>query len=200
MNVPSNLKYSNDHEWCRLEGDTAYVGITDFAQSQLGDIVFVDVPTEGETVAAGEVFGTIEAVKTVSDAFLPMSGEIVAFNEAVDADPSIVNKDPYGEGWLVKVRVSDLAEYDALLTPEQYAELIGNPTRRHDRKNAAPGIGAAFASWGWPKLRLCRSYRFSSSHSAICTALRAAPLRIWSLTHQKASPLGLVTSRRMRPT
>lgn len=98
MNVPSNLKYSNDHEWCRLEGDTAYVGITDFAQSQLGDIVFVDVPTEGETVAAGEVFGTIEAVKTVSDAFLPMSGEIVAFNEAVDADPSIVNKDPYGRG------------------------------------------------------------------------------------------------------
>ena len=124
-NIPANLKYSNDHEWCLLEGDTATIGITDFAQSQLGDIVFVDVPTEGETVAAGEVFGTIEAVKTVSDAFLPMSGEIVAFNEAVDADPSIVNKDPYGEGWLVKVRVSDLAEYDALLTPEQYAELIG---------------------------------------------------------------------------
>lgn len=98
MNVPSNLKYSNDHEWCRMEGDTAYVGITDFAQSQLGDIVFVDVPTEGETVAAGEVFGTIEAVKTVSDAFLPVSGEIVEFNAAVDADPSIVNKDPYGEG------------------------------------------------------------------------------------------------------
>ena len=111
MNVPSNLKYSNDHEWCRMEGDTAYVGITDFAQSQLGDIVFVDVPTEGETVAAGEVFGTIEAVKTVSDAFLPVSGEIVEFNAAVDADPSIVNKDPYGEGWLVKVRVSDPAEY-----------------------------------------------------------------------------------------
>ena len=118
MNVPSNLKYSNDHEWCRMEGDTAYVGITDFAQSQLGDIVFVDVPTEGETVAAGEVFGTIEAVKTVSDAFLPVSGEIVEFNAAVDADPSIVNKDPYGEGWLVKVRVSDPAEYDTLLTAE----------------------------------------------------------------------------------
>ena len=117
MNVPSNLKYSNDHEWCRMEGDTAYVGITDFAQSQLGDIVFVDVPTEGETVAAGEVFGTIEAVKTVSDAFLPVSGEIVEFNAAVDADPSIVNKDPYGEGWLVKVRVSDPAEYDTLLKP-----------------------------------------------------------------------------------
>ena len=98
MNVPSNLKYSNDHEWCRMEGDTAYVGITDFAQSQLGDIVFVDVPTEGETVE---------------------------FNAAVDADPSIVNKDPYGEGWLVKVRVSDPAEYDTLLTAEQYTELIG---------------------------------------------------------------------------
>jgi len=98
MNVPSNLKYSNDHEWCRMEGDTAYVGITDFAQSQLGDIVFVDVPTEGE---------------------------IVEFNAAVDADPSIVNKDPYGEGWLVKVRVSDPAEYDTLLTAEQYTELIG---------------------------------------------------------------------------
>ena len=125
MNVPSNLKYSNDHEWCRMEGDTAYVGITDFAQSQLGDIVFVDVPTEGETVAAGEVFGTIEAVKTVSDAFLPVSGEIVEFNAAVDADPSIVNKDPYGEGWFVKVRVSDPAEYDTLLTAEQYTELIG---------------------------------------------------------------------------
>ena len=114
MNVPSNLKYSNDHEWCRMEGDTAYVGITDFAQSQLGEIV-----------AAGEVFGTIEAVKTVSDAFLPVSGEIVEFNAAVDADPSIVNKDPYGEGWLVKVRVSDPAEYDTLLTAEQYTELIG---------------------------------------------------------------------------
>lgn len=125
MNVPANLKYSNDHEWCRIEGDVAVIGITDFAQSQLGDIVFVDVPTEGETVAAGEVFGTIEAVKTVSDAFLPVSGEIVEFNAAVDADPSIVNKDPYGEGWLVKVRVSDPAEYDTLLTAEQYTELIG---------------------------------------------------------------------------
>ena len=91
MNVPSNLKYSSDHEWCRLEGDTAYVGITDFAQSQLGDIVFVDVPTVGETLAAGEVFGSIEAVKTVSDAFLPVGGEVLEFNEAVDSDPSLVN-------------------------------------------------------------------------------------------------------------
>lgn len=125
MNIPSNLKYSNDHEWCRVEGDVAYIGITDFAQSQLGDIVFVDVPTVGETVAAGEVFGTIEAVKTVSDAFLPVSGEIAEFNPTVDADPAVVNKDPYGEGWLVKVQLSDPAEYNALLTPEQYAELVG---------------------------------------------------------------------------
>ena len=97
MNVPANLKYSNDHEWCRVEGDTAVIGITDFAQSQLGDIVFVDVPTVGETLAAGEVFGSIEAVKTVSDAFLPIGGEILEFNDAVDADPAIVNKDAYGE-------------------------------------------------------------------------------------------------------
>ena len=125
MNVPANLKYSNDHEWCRIEGDTAVVGITDFAQSQLGDIVFVDVPTVGETLVAGEAFGSIEAVKTVSDAFLPVGGEIVEFNDAVDADPALVNKDAYGEGWLVKVRMSNPADYDALLTPEQYAELIG---------------------------------------------------------------------------
>lgn len=94
MNVPTNLKYSNDHEWCRVEGDVAVIGITDFAQSQLGDIVFVDVPTVGETLAAGEVFGSIEAVKTVSDAYLPVSGEVLEFNEAVDADPSIVNRTP----------------------------------------------------------------------------------------------------------
>ena len=124
-NVPANLKYSNDHEWCLLEGDMATIGITDFAQSQLGDIVFVDVPTVGETLEAGEVFGSIEAVKTVSDAFLPMGGEIVEFNEAVEADPALVNKDAYGEGWLIKVKVSNPADYDALLTPEQYQELIG---------------------------------------------------------------------------
>lgn len=125
MNVPDHLKYSKDHEWIRVEGDEAYVGITDFAQSQLGDIVFVDVTTVGETLAQNDVFGTIEAVKTVSDAFLPVSGEIVEFNAAVDADPAVVNKDPYGEGWLVKVQVSNPAEYDALLTAQQYAELIG---------------------------------------------------------------------------
>lgn len=124
MNVPSELKYSKDHEWCRLEGEYAYVGITDFAQSQLGDIVFVDVPTVGETLAAGEVFGTIEAVKTVSDAYLPVGGEIVEMNEAVDADSSLVNKDPYGEGWMIKVKVSEPADYDALLSAEEYAALI----------------------------------------------------------------------------
>lgn len=125
MNVPANLKYSSDHEWCRVEGDTAYIGITDFAQSQLGDIVFVDVPTVGETLAAGDLFGSIEAVKTVSDVFVPISGEILEFNEAVDADPATVNKDAYGEGWIIKVRLSNPAEYDTLLTADQYKELIG---------------------------------------------------------------------------
>lgn len=125
MNVPANLKYSSDHEWCRVEGDHAVIGITDFAQSQLGDIVFVDVPTVGETLAAGDVFGSIEAVKTVSDAFLPVGGEIVAFNDAVDADPSVVNRDPYGEGWIVKVKMSAPEECDALLSADDYTKLIG---------------------------------------------------------------------------
>lgn len=125
MNVPANLKYSNDHEWCRVEADTAYIGITDFAQSQLGDIVFVDVPTVGETLAAGDVFGSIEAVKTVSDAFIPVSGEILEFNSAVDADPAVVNKDAYGEGWLIKVRLTNPSEVDGLLSADQYRELIG---------------------------------------------------------------------------
>ena len=124
MNVPANLKYSNDHEWCRVEGDTAVIGITDFAQSQLGDIVFVDVPTVGETLAAGEVFGSIEAVKTVSDAFLPISGEILEFNDAVDAAPAIVNKDAYGEGWLIKIKPAADADFDSLLDAEAYKALI----------------------------------------------------------------------------
>jgi len=123
-NVPANLRYSDDHEWCRIEGEYAFVGITDFAQSELGDIVFVDVPTVGESLAAGDVFGSIEAVKTVSDAFIPVSGEVEEVNPAIDADPSLVNKDPYGEGWIVKVKVADAAEYDKLLTPEQYTALI----------------------------------------------------------------------------
>ncbi len=125
MNVPANLKYSNDHEWCNIEGDVATIGITDFAQSQLGDIVFVDVPTVGETLSSGEVFGSIEAVKTVSDAFMPISGEIIEFNEQIDADSSLVNQDPYGEGWIIKVRITDTAELESLLSDEQYKELIG---------------------------------------------------------------------------
>ena len=125
MNVPTNLKYSNDHEWCRVEGDVAVIGITDFAQSQLGDIVFVDVPTVGETLAAGEVFGSIEAVKTVSDAFLPVSGEVLEFNESLNDAPDRVNADPYGEGWIVKIRMSDPSELGVLLSADDYAKLIG---------------------------------------------------------------------------
>ncbi|MFI3323825.1 MAG: glycine cleavage system protein GcvH [Rikenellaceae bacterium] len=125
MNIPTNLKYSSDHEWCSVEGNVATIGITDFAQSQLGDIVFVDVPTVGEQIAAGDLFGTIEAVKTVSDAFSPVGGEVLEFNDAVDADPAVVNSDPYGAGWLVKIEMSDPTQLDSLLSAEQYAELIG---------------------------------------------------------------------------
>ncbi len=125
MNIPSGLKYSSDHEWVRVEGDVAVVGITDFAQSQLGDIVFVDVTTVGETLAQNEVFGSIEAVKTVSDAFLPVGGEIVEFNEALNDAPDTVNKDPYGEGWMVKVRMSDPSELDSLMDAEAYQASIG---------------------------------------------------------------------------
>ena len=123
-NIPVELKYSTDHEWCRVEGEYAYVGITDFAQSELGDIVFVDIPTEGEELAAGDVFGTIEAVKTVSDAFLPVSGVVEQVNPAIDADPALVNSDPYGEGWIGKGLMSDPSEVEALLTAEQYSALI----------------------------------------------------------------------------
>lgn len=125
MNVPEELKYSSDHEWCRIEGKVAVIGITDFAQSQLGDIVFVDVPTVGETLAAGDVFGSIDAVKVASDVFLPVGGEVLEFNEALDGDPAIVNKDPYGEGWLVKVLMTDPKEYDGLLSAADYKKLIG---------------------------------------------------------------------------
>ena len=125
MNIPSNLRYSKDHEWVRVEGDIAIVGITDFAQSQLGDIVFVDVTTQGETLAQHEVFGTIEAVKTVSDAFLPVGGEVIEFNETLNDAPELVNKDPYGEGWMVKVRMSDSSQLDTLLDSEAYKALIG---------------------------------------------------------------------------
>lgn len=125
MNLPANLKYSKDHEWIRTEGDTAYIGITDFAQSQLGDIVFIDVPTVGETVAQGEVFGSIEAVKTVSDAFLPVSGEILEFNEELNDAPEMVNQDPYGKGWIIKIKMGDASELDSLLSADDYAKLVG---------------------------------------------------------------------------
>lgn len=122
MNVPANLKYSKDHEWVRMEGEFAYVGITDYAQSELGEIVFVEIETVGETFAAGEIFGTVEAVKTVSDLLLPVSGEIVEFNEKLEDEPELVNDDPYGEGWMVKVAVTDSSD---LLTADEYVALIG---------------------------------------------------------------------------
>ncbi len=125
MNTPANLKYTKDHEWVRLEGDTAVIGITDFAQSQLGDIVFVDVATVGENIEQHAVFGTIEAVKTVSDLFCPVSGEVSEFNSSLDDAPDAVNRDPYGEGWIIKVAMSDLGQIEGLLSAEQYKELIG---------------------------------------------------------------------------
>lgn len=124
MNIPAELKYTKDHEWVKLDGDIATIGITAFAQSELGDIVYVEVETVGESMAQEEVFGSVEAVKTVSDLFLPMSGEIIEFNEALESNPELVNNDPYGEGWMVKVRVSNAAEYDALLDATAYAQEV----------------------------------------------------------------------------
>lgn len=125
MNFPSELKYTKDHEWVKLEGDIAIVGITEFAQNELGDIVYVEVDTVGETIEAGEVFGTIEAVKTVSDLFLPLSGEIVELNEVIEDAPEKVNEDPYGDGWIIKLKVSDVAAFDTLLSAEEYSGEIG---------------------------------------------------------------------------
>lgn len=124
MNFPTNVKYTNEHEWVRIEGDEAYVGITDYAQSQLGDIIFVDIPTEGETLEKGETFGSIEVVKTVSDLFLPIGGEILEVNHALEENPELVNKDPYGEGWIVKIKPTDASEADDLLDAEAYKQLI----------------------------------------------------------------------------
>ena len=124
MNFPTNVKYTNEHEWIRIEGDEAYVGITDYAQSQLGDIIFVDIPTEGETLEKGETFGSIEVVKTVSDLFLPIGGEILEVNPALEENPELVNKDPYGEGWIVKIKPTDASEADDLLDAEAYKQLI----------------------------------------------------------------------------
>ena len=124
MNFPQNVKYTNEHEWIRLEGDVAYVGITDYAQEQLGDIVFVDIPTEGETLEAGEVFGTIEVVKTISDLVLPVAGEVVEQNPALEENPELVNKDPYGEGWLIKMKPANAADLDNLLDAEGYKAVV----------------------------------------------------------------------------
>ena len=125
MNIPSDLKYTKDHEWLKVEGNVATVGITAFAQGELGDIVYVEVETEGEELDKEEVFGSIEAVKTVSDLFMPVSGEITSFNDALEQDPETVNNDPYGDGWLVKIDMSDAAQVEGLLSAEQYQQLIG---------------------------------------------------------------------------
>jgi glycine cleavage system H protein len=125
MNIPSELKYTKDHEWVKIEGDIATIGITDFAQSELGDIVYVEVETLDETLEAEEIFGTVEAVKTVSDLFLPLSGEIIEFNSALEDAPEKVNTDPYGDGWMIKVKCSDLSQVDSLLSFEDYKTLVG---------------------------------------------------------------------------
>ena len=125
MNFPENLKYTEDHEWIKVEGETALVGITDYAQKELGDIVFVDVTTEGETLGAGEVFGNIEAVKTVSELLLPAAGGILELNPALADDPSLVNKDPYGQGWIVKVKLTDAAAVASLMSAAEYKAKIG---------------------------------------------------------------------------
>ncbi|SDK66411.1 glycine cleavage system H protein [Catalinimonas alkaloidigena] len=125
MNIPSELKYTSDHEWLRVEGNVAYVGITDFAQHELGDIVFVDIPANEDEIAKGDVFGSVEAVKTVSDLFLPVTGTILEVNPALDSQPELVNSDPYGEGWMIKLQISNLDELEQLLTDEAYGEIVG---------------------------------------------------------------------------
>ena len=124
MNVPENCKYTDKHEWIRVEGDIAFVGITEYAQGELGDIVYIEIETEGEKLAKGEVFGTIEAVKTVSDMFMPVSGEVLEFNTKLEDEAELVNKDPYGDGWMIRIGYDNPADLDELLTPEQYRELI----------------------------------------------------------------------------
>jgi len=124
MNVPENCKYTDKHEWIRIEGEEAYIGITDYAQGELGDIVYIEIETEGEKLATGEAFGTIEAVKTVSDLFMPLSGEVLEFNSKLEDEAELVNTDPFGEGWMIRVSIDNPAELDTLLSPEQYKELI----------------------------------------------------------------------------
>ena len=125
MNIPANLKYTKDHEWVSIEGDIATVGITDFAQKELGDIVYVEVETLDQTLEKDEVFGTVEAVKTVSDLFLPLAGEIIAFNDALESTPESVNSDPYGAGWMIKIKIANMEEVESLLSSDSYNELIG---------------------------------------------------------------------------
>lgn len=125
MNFPENLRYTKEHEWVRAEGDVAYIGITEFAQSELGDIVYVEVETVGETLKQEDVFGTVEAVKTVSDLFMPLSGEVLEINPSLDSSPELVNKDPYGDGWMVKIRMTDPSQLDDLLSAAQYREVAG---------------------------------------------------------------------------
>jgi glycine cleavage system H protein len=125
MNIPADLKYTKDHEWCKVDGDIVTIGVTDFAQSELGDIVFVEVETEGETLDKEEVFGTIEAVKTVSDLFMPIAGEVIEFNEEIEASPELVNDDPYGKGWMIKIKVSNPSDLDDLLDADAYKEIAG---------------------------------------------------------------------------
>ena len=124
MNIPAELKYTKDHEWVRIEGEEAVIGITDFAQSELGDIVFVEVETEGESIDSEEIFGSVEAVKTVSDLYMPLSGEVLSFNSELEDAPEVINSDPYGEGWMNRVKISDISEIDTLLSAEQYKDLI----------------------------------------------------------------------------
>ena len=124
MNVPAELKYTKEHEWIRVEGEEAYVGITDYAQSQLGDIVFVEVETEGDNLEAGDTFGSIEAVKTVSDLYMPIAGEVLEFNSELEDQPDLVNKDPYGKGWIIRIKISDPSELDNLLDAEGYKAII----------------------------------------------------------------------------
>jgi glycine cleavage system H protein len=125
MNIPQELKYTKDHEWIRIEGDQIVIGVTDFAQKELGDIVYVDVDTEGDTVEKEEVFGSVEAVKTVSDLFMPITGEVIAFNEALEDAPELVNNDPYGDGWMIKVAIADASQLDDLLSADEYKDLVG---------------------------------------------------------------------------
>lgn len=124
MNLPEELKYTKDHEWVRMEGDIAYIGITEFAQGELGDIVFVDVDTAGEDLDKEEVFGSIEAVKTVSDLFMPVSGKVISFNEQLEKEPELINSDPYGNGWIIKISVADITDFDSLLNSASYKDLV----------------------------------------------------------------------------